>query len=76
MSTNPEAVTACAAVIPGAEVRIFGSRATGRARPYSDLDLLVVNPSHLIWLQLADLRDQFEASDPPFKVDIVEANAL
>ena len=30
--------------IPGAEVRLFGSRARGTARPDSDLDLLVTVP--------------------------------
>ena len=34
--------------IPGAEVRLFGSRARGTARPDSDLDLLVVVPD--AWL--------------------------
>ena len=32
------------AAIPGAEVRLFGSRARGTARPDSDLDLLVTVP--------------------------------
>ena len=50
-------------VLPGAEVWVFGSRATGHARPFSDLDLLVTKPVSLTWLQLADLRDAFEASD-------------
>lgn len=63
-------------VIPGAEVRVFGSRATGRARPFSDLDLLFVQPARLTWLQRADLRDLFEASDLPFRVDVVEADGL
>ena len=63
-------------VIPGAQVRVFGSRATGRSRPFSDLDLLVVQPARLSWLQRADLRDGFEASDLPFRVDVVEAEAL
>lgn len=63
-------------VIPGAEVHVFGSRATGRARPFSDLDLLVVKPTSLSWMQRADLHDQFEASDLPFVVDIVEVSAL
>ena len=33
------------AVVLGAEVRIFGSRSTGRARPFSDLDLLFTRPA-------------------------------
>ena len=64
------------AVLPGAEVWVFGSRAAGRARPFSDVDLLVTRPSTLSWLQRADLRDAFEASDLPFRVDVVEADAL
>lgn len=64
------------AVLPGSQVRVFGSRATGRARPFSDLDLLVVEPARLSWLQRADLRDAFEASDLPFRVDVVEADGL
>jgi predicted nucleotidyltransferase len=32
------------AAIPGAEVRLFGSRARGTARPDSDLDLLITVP--------------------------------
>ena len=63
-------------VLPGARVRVFGSRATGRARPFSDLDLLLLEPPRLTWAQRADLRDLFEASELPFRVDVVEAEAL
>ena len=63
-------------VIPAAQVRVFGSRATGRARPFSDLDLLIVQPVRLSWSQRADLCDRFEASDLPFQVDVVELDAL
>ncbi len=63
-------------VIPGARVQVFGSRATGRSRPFSDLDLLVLQPACLSWSQRADLRDLFEASELPFRVDVVEADAL
>ena len=64
------------AVMPGATVRVFGSRATGRARPFSDLDLLVVEPRQLGWQARADLSDRFESSHLPFRVDVVEAEAL
>lgn len=63
-------------IIPDAEFRVFGSRATGRARPYSDLDLLVIKPERLSWQQRVALRDAFEASVLPFGVDVVEVAAL
>ncbi len=55
---------------------VFGSRATGRARPFSDLDLLVSDPPRLTWAQRADLRDAFEDSQLPFGVDVVELDGL
>ncbi len=63
-------------VLPGAQVQVFGSRATGRARPFSDLDLLLNQPSRLDWQALADLRDRFEASTLPFRVDVVGVDDL
>jgi len=63
-------------VLLGAQVAVFGSRATGTARPFSDLDLLLLNPPRLNWAQRADLRDAFEASTLPFRVDLVEAAGL
>jgi len=63
-------------VLPDATVWIFGSRATQRARPYSDLDLLVQAATPLSWNQRAELRDRFEASDLPFRVDVVDAAGL
>ena len=65
-----------AQVIPGAQVWVFGSRATGKARPFSDLDLLLTQPPKLNWAQRAALRDGFEASRLPFRVDIVESGGL
>ena len=64
------------AVIPGAQVSVFGSRSTGRARPFSDLDLVFTRPARLSLAQRADLRDRFEASRLPYLVDLVEASAL
>lgn len=64
------------AELPGAQVAVFGSRATGRARPFSDLDLLILEPARLSWAQRACLHDAFEFSDLPFRVDIVEESGL
>jgi predicted nucleotidyltransferase len=63
-------------VLPGARVAVFGSRATGQARPFSDLDLLFIEPTRLTWSQRAALRDAFEASELPFAVDLVDSAGL
>jgi uncharacterized protein len=55
---------------------VFGSRATGRARPYSDLDILISSAAPLDWRTRADLKDAFEASNLPFRVDVVEEARL
>ncbi|MDP3521817.1 MAG: nucleotidyltransferase domain-containing protein [Hydrogenophaga sp.] len=62
--------------LPDAQAWVFGSRATGRARPFSDLDLLLTQPATLTWDQRARLRDDFEASELPFKVDLLGAHQL
>jgi predicted nucleotidyltransferase len=53
------------------EVRAFGSRATGRARRTSDLDLVVMGAEPPPDLVLANLRADFEDSDLPFRVDLL-----
>ena len=47
------------AAIPGAEVRLFGSRARSTARPDSDLDLLVTVPD--AWLAAHSRLEQTNA---------------
>lgn len=64
------------AVLPQARVQVFGSRATGRARPHSDLDLLLLTPPRLGWQDRAALRERFEASELPFTVDVVALDEL
>ena len=52
-------------------VWIFGSRAQGTHRPYSDLDLWIECDPQPSDLQKQSLADAFEESDIPFKVDLV-----
>ena len=57
------------AEIPEAEVRLFGSRARGEARPDSDVDLLVVMPHQgPAATQAARIRQQLRA---PFALDLI-----
>ena len=62
--------------LPGCEVRAFGSRATWTAWEYSDLDLAVVSPEPLAWDRRGRLREAFEESDLPIRVDIVDWESL
>lgn len=59
-------------LVPEATVWAFGSRATGTAKPHSDLDLAIVAPRPLGLAREAALREAFEESDLPFRVDVVD----
>jgi predicted nucleotidyltransferase len=58
--------------VPDREVRVMGSRASGRAKPFSDLDLVVMGDEPLSLRVLGQLRDEFDESNLPFAVDIIE----
>lgn len=58
--------------VPDREVRAFGSRVSGKVKPFSDLDLAVMGSAPLPASKLADLKEAFSESDLPFKVDIVD----
>lgn len=62
--------------VPFREVRAFGSRVSGRAKPWSDLDLVVMTTSRLPIEVLAALRMDFDESDLPFAVDVVDYSTL
>ena len=62
--------------VPECEVRAFGSRATWNAKDYSDLDLAVVGEGPLPRGALARLKEAFEESRLPMRVDVVDWNAI
>jgi len=57
---------------PGAKVYVFGSRALGRAKAYSDLDLAIDAGRPLSLDESAALAEAFSNSDLPWKVDVVD----
>ncbi|SEM41456.1 Nucleotidyltransferase domain-containing protein [Gemmobacter aquatilis] len=61
---------------PGVAVQVFGSRARGGAKPYSDLDLVLSGPCALDPALLGRLADAFEDSALPWKVDLVDLHRL
>lgn len=61
---------------PGVPVRAFGSRVGGKPKDYSDLDLVLVGPARLGIAKLASLKEAFEESDLPFRVDLIDWHSI
>lgn len=62
--------------VPDCEVRAFGSRVCGHAKPHSDLDLVVMGPGRLPHARIAALREALEDSDLPIRVDVLYGHAI
>ncbi len=62
--------------LPHCTVWAFGSRVTGKAHPYSDLDLVVIGQTALAWQDIAALKTAFSESSLPFMVDVVDWHAI
>lgn len=59
-----------------AKVFVFGSRANGTAKKFSDLDL-AIDVKHKISLSdFAKIHSDFEESDLPYKVDIIDLKTI
>ena len=61
-------------IVPDREVRAFGSRVTGKAKPFSDLDLAIMGDEPLSLETRARLEEAFSESDLPWKVDVLDWN--
>jgi predicted nucleotidyltransferase len=57
---------------PGLSVWAFGSRTRGKAKPHSDLDLVVMTTVPMPLPQAAALAEAFSESDLPWRVDVVD----
>lgn len=61
---------------PACEVRLFGSRARGTARRFSDIDLAVVGEAVLPDKTVSGLKEAFSESDLPYRVDVLDWRAI
>jgi uncharacterized protein len=57
---------------PSTQAWVFGSRTTGPARRYSDLDLAIDVGRRLTLDETAGLVEAFSDSDLPYRVDLVD----
>lgn len=53
-------------------IYVFGSRVGDRSRKDSDLDLLLHGPSAISYSILAQIKEAFEESDIPYKIDVLD----
>jgi uncharacterized protein len=60
--------------VPDTEIIVFGSRIHGTAKPWSDLDLAIKPKSPLDWKLLGEIKEVFQESELPFRVDILDWN--
>jgi predicted nucleotidyltransferase len=65
-----------AAHAPGVEALAFGSRVDGNPKEYSDLDIALAGSARLDAAVVGALKEAFEESDLPYRVDILDLNAI
>jgi len=58
--------------LPDVEVRVYGSRINGKSKAYSDLYLVIVGKTKTESKLLIKLKEEFEESDIPFRIDIID----
>jgi len=63
---------------PDIKVWVFGSRATFKAKKYSDLDIALESSdgSLVSSVVINTLEHEFEESDLPWKVDVIDINTV
>lgn len=62
--------------MPDAEIIAFGSRIHGTAKTWSDLDLAIKPKSARDLKLTAEVKEAFQESELPFRVDIIDWNDI
>jgi predicted nucleotidyltransferase len=60
----------------GVRVSVFGSRAGGTPKPWSDLDLALTGGGPIPLALLAEMVEAFDESALPWKVDLVDRGTV
>ncbi len=63
-------------LVPECEVRAFGSRVLGKAKPHSDLEIALLGPVRLPLARLVALREAFQECELPIRVDVIDWHAI
>lgn len=57
---------------PNIKAFAFGSRIRAQHKKHSDLDIALMTNTPMDWRVLADLREAFEESELPIRVDVID----
>lgn len=58
------------------QVFIFGSRASDKAKKFSDIDIGIKSSRKIPWWKITSIEEAFEESDLPYTVDVVDFNLV
>lgn len=62
--------------LPHAKFFVFGSRVSGKIKPHSDLDIAIDNGGKIDLTIYTMIKSDFEESDLPIRIDIVDMHAV
>jgi predicted nucleotidyltransferase len=63
--------------LPNTKIYLFGSRATGKHRESSDVDIALVDNKQKIHRHtISQIKDAIEAIDMPYGIDVVDLNSV
>jgi type I restriction enzyme S subunit len=65
-----------ATYLPDVKVHVFGSRARGDHKQYSDLDLALESSQPISRKTWAEVQEQFTNSSIPIKIDMIELSQI
>lgn len=74
--TKQKIIGVIKAVLPNAQIYLFGSFATGLARLGSDIDIALDTGNKIKILDLAEIKDMLNASNIPQKFDVIDLNHI
>ncbi|MFH1728868.1 MAG: nucleotidyltransferase domain-containing protein [Pseudomonadota bacterium] len=60
----------------GIEVRMFGSRVNKKARPNSDIDLVLIDKNKISFSKLNEIKQVFSESNIPYIVDVIDWHSI
>ncbi|HBY05735.1 MAG: hypothetical protein UV38_C0001G0070 [candidate division TM6 bacterium GW2011_GWE2_42_60] len=63
-------------LFPEAKIYLFGSRAKGKARPFSDIDIALDAGEKIELARIGEARDMFKESNIPFSFDFVDLQSV